>query len=174
MQSGLNQQQEPITRNLKSHKMKAKKLNRKSGFTLVETMITVSIIGLLTSISVPAVLSAKDKALASSLANDFRIYATAFEVYALEEGYWPADTLPGEIPAGMEDQLPKFGDNTHQNGKWDWEHNAVGVTAGVSLRLSSINDEVLAHIDSILDDGDLTAGNFRETNGNGVTYILEQ
>jgi prepilin-type N-terminal cleavage/methylation domain-containing protein len=154
--------------------MKFKALKRKSGFTLVEIMVTVSIISLLTSISVPAVMSAKDKALAASLANNFRTYAAAFEIYCMEEGSWPADGMPGEVPAGMEERLPKFAENTYQDGKWDWEHNAVGVTAGVSLRLSTINEQVLARIDKILDDGDLTAGNFRSTNGNGVTYILEQ
>ncbi|NDV63264.1 prepilin-type N-terminal cleavage/methylation domain-containing protein [Puniceicoccales bacterium CK1056] len=147
---------------------------KKSGFTLVETMITVTIIGLLTSVSVPAVMSAKDRALAVSLANDFRTYAAAFEIYALEEGSWPADGLPGSIPAGMEDQLPKFAETTYQNGKWDWEHNAVGVTAGVSLRLSSIDEKVLTRIDEMLDDGNLTAGKFRKTNGNGVTLVLEE
>jgi hypothetical protein len=134
----------------------------------------VTIIGLLTSISVPAVMSAKDKALAASLANDFRTYAAAFEIYALEEGHWPKDGYPGTIPEGMEDQLPKFSEVTYQDGQWDWEHNAVGVTAGVSLRLSIIDKAVLARIDEILDDGDLTAGLFRETNGNGVTLILEE
>lgn len=154
--------------------MKFHNSKKKSGFTLVETMITVTIIGLLTSVSVPAVLSAKDRALASALANDFRTYATAFELYSLEEGTWPEDGYPGTIPAGMENQLPKFTEPTHQDGRWDWEHNAVGVTAGVSLRLSRIDEKVLARIDEILDDGDLTAGNFRETNGNGVTYILQE
>lgn len=154
--------------------MNFKKHAKRHGFTLVETMITVTIIGLLTSVSVPAVMSAKDKALAASLANNFRTYAAAFEIYAIENGSWPEDGYPGTIPAGMEGDLPKFSETTYQDGKWDWEHNAVGVTAGVSLRLSQINEDVLARIDEILDDGDLTAGLFRKTNGNGVTYILEE
>lgn len=154
-------------------KMKRTTLKKLSGFTLVEIMVTVSIIGLLTSLSVPAVMSAKDKALAAALANNFRTYAAAFEIYSLEHGTWPADEYPGTVPEGMEDRLAKFSETTYQGGQWDWEYKAVGVTAGVSLRLSSISEQVLSRIDEILDDGDLTQGFFRKTNGNGVTYILE-
>lgn len=154
-------------------KMKRTAFKKLSGFTLVEIMVTVSIIGLLTSLSVPAVMSAKDKALAASLANNFRTYAAAFEIYCLENGTWPEDGSPGTIPAGMEDRLTKFSEPTHQGGLWDWEYKAVGVTAGVSLRQGTFDQQVLARIDEILDDGDLTQGLFRTTNGDGVTYILE-
>jgi prepilin-type N-terminal cleavage/methylation domain-containing protein len=148
------------------------KYNTRTGFTLVETMVVVGIIGLLTSISIPAMQKARSGSIATALANNFRTYAQAFEVHALEEGTWPPDANNGIIPDGMEGQLPHFTETTAAGGNWDWEHLAVGVTAGISLRTSNADPAILERIDKILDDGNLLTGNFI-TNGNRVTYILE-
>jgi prepilin-type N-terminal cleavage/methylation domain-containing protein len=168
-------QQRTITgiqmKSLKTGTMKDNKLHRK-GFTLVETMVVVGIIGLLTSISVPALQKARTGSTATALANNFRTYAQAFEIHTLEEGIWPPDANHGVIPDGMEGQLPRFTETTAAGGNWDWEHMAMGVTAGISLRASNADPATLERIDDILDDGNLMTGNFI-SNGDRVTLILE-
>jgi prepilin-type N-terminal cleavage/methylation domain-containing protein len=154
-----------------SGKMKDTYIARK-GFTLVETMVVVGIIGLLTSISIPAMQKARSGSIATALANNFRTYAQAFEVHALEQGTWPPDANHGIVPEGMEGQLPRFTETTAAGGHWDWEHMAMGVTAGISLRTSNADASILERIDGILDDGNLLTGNFI-SNGNRVTLILE-
>jgi prepilin-type N-terminal cleavage/methylation domain-containing protein len=148
------------------------KYTSRKGFTLVETMVVVGIIGLLTSVSIPAVQKARTGSLASSLANNFRTYAQAFEIHALEEGIWPDDANHGVIPAGMEGQLPRFTEETVAGGNWDWEYQTMGVVAGVSLYQSNAEPEILERIDEILDDGNLLTGNFI-SNGDRVTLVLE-
>lgn len=146
--------------------------NSRKGFTLVETMVVVGIIGLLTSVSIPAFQKARSGSVATALANNFRAYAQAFEIHALEEGIWPDDASHAVVPTGMEGQLPRFTEETAAGGYWDWEYQAMGVTAGISLRESNADPATLERIDEILDDGNLLTGNFI-SNGNRVTFVLE-
>lgn len=152
--------------------MKNSKISR-AGFTLVETMVVVGIIGLLTSVSIPAFQKARSGSISTTISNDFRIYAQAFQVYAFDEGTWPEDANHGVVPGGMEGQLPRFTEETAAGGNWDWEYQAVGVTAGISLRDSTVDESVLQRVDEILDDGVLLTGNFI-SNGDRVTFILEK
>ena len=152
--------------------MKAFNPLRKKGFTLVETMITVSIIGLLASICLPTFNTARQTSVATRLANDYRTYAAAFEIYATENGHWPADVNRGVIPPGMEGALPKFADPSYGDGRWDWDFQSTRVEAGISLKGGRLDNAVFAKIDSILDDGDLSTGRFISTSS-GATYVLQ-
>src|SRR6185295_8380540 len=71
---------------------------RSSGFSLVELMVTITIISLLGAILVPTVLHAKRRTLATAVTNDLRVFATAFDTYAHEIGAWPAEVDAGVFP----------------------------------------------------------------------------
>ena len=60
------------------------KTNRKSGFTLVEIMIVVAIIGLLASIAIPNFVRAREQAQLNSIVNNLRITEGAKDQWALE------------------------------------------------------------------------------------------
>lgn len=135
-------------------------------------MIVVVIIGLLAAMAIPAFQTVRRHSQASSLANDFRVYANAFQTYVFENGAWPADNLPGQIPPEMTGWLSGFDQPSALNGQWDWEYSASSVTAGISHRLNNADPKVLRRVDTILDDGDLTTGRVRSFSGEQFTYIL--
>jgi|SRR6267143_3166779 len=72
------------------------RISRGSGFTLVEIMIVMAIIGLLAGISTPSVLKARDTSQLNAIINNLRLIESAKEQWALDTrqgtGVVPADT----------------------------------------------------------------------------------
>ncbi len=67
------------------------------GFTLVEIMIVVAIIGLLAAIAVPGFIRARKRSQATAVLNDARVLDGAKDQYALENGR----TGTGAVTAAM-------------------------------------------------------------------------
>jgi len=67
---------------------------RQSGFTLVEIMIVVLIIGVLLNIATPSLISARDKGQARSCVKNLSNFQTAKEQYALDSKTPATNTNP--------------------------------------------------------------------------------
>jgi len=66
--------------------MKTNKTSRKAGFTLVEIMIVVAIIGLLAAIAIPNFIRARATSQANACINNLRQIDAAINEWALENG----------------------------------------------------------------------------------------
>ncbi len=147
----------------------------KKGFSLLEIMIAVSIIGLLAALSVPAVLNAGERGRARRFAKEIKSAGHAFVQYAFENGDYPGDNTPSEIPGGMNEYLAGFPwtESTVIGGSWDWDYNVFGILAAVSVKSPDWENDRMIDIDKIIDDGNLSSGQFRQRTG-GYMYVLEE
>lgn len=101
------------------------------GFTLVEIMIVVAIIGLLAAIAVPSFMRARQRSIASTILNELRQADAAKDQYALE------NTKTGAVVPAWADLTPylKQGSKLANSGGNDTLGNAIGINA-VSARLT--------------------------------------
>src|SRR5271156_4812553 len=79
--------------------MKTTKNSRKAGFTLVEIMIVVAIIGLLAAIAIPNFVKARATSQANACINNLRQIDAAAQQFALEQGKKTGDAIsyPGDL-----------------------------------------------------------------------------
>jgi prepilin-type N-terminal cleavage/methylation domain-containing protein len=89
--------------------------NRKAGFTLVEIMIVVAIIGLLAAIAIPNFVRARQTAQTNACINNLRQIDGAKEQWALENNAADGDPITdvqvGDyIKGGFPDECPAGGD----------------------------------------------------------------
>jgi type II secretory pathway pseudopilin PulG len=151
-------------------------------------MVVVVIISVLAAVSVPALQKIQRKAKVTTIANDFRVFAAAFDTYAQETGTWPAEVAAGAIPAVMSQRLNATAwlRKTPMGGQYNWEYNqfnlfgtnraAIAISATPSAPLP-LDVNMLYDLEHTLDSRtaiDWANGNFGLGTGIVPLYIIQK
>ena len=113
--------------------MKVTKASNEAGFTLVEIMIVVAIIGLLAAIAIPNFVTARARAQANACINNLRQIDSAANEFALEKGKKTGDTInfPSDLTPYI--KLNAAGGLPACPAGGNYSDNAVGNTPQCSL-----------------------------------------
>jgi prepilin-type N-terminal cleavage/methylation domain-containing protein len=147
-----------------------------SGFTLVEVMIVVVIIGILAALALPQYARSQRKARIGRTAGELRNISTAFVTYYAANGRYPPDSHLA-LPPGMDEFLAPaiWADGTPIGGNYNWEGPDGYPYAGISIfPADAVPNEDLLVLDALLDNGDLASGRFRLGTSGRPTYIIEE
>jgi prepilin-type N-terminal cleavage/methylation domain-containing protein len=102
--------------------------NRRRGFTLIEILVVIVIIGLLARIAVPRIQAMKERATAARLIGAITVVRNAAFQYVEANTNWPATTARGTTPAGLATYLPTGFTFTQKDVKMAWQVFAVSGT----------------------------------------------
>jgi|TARA_B110000495_G_scaffold175171_1_gene165771 prepilin-type N-terminal cleavage/methylation domain-containing protein len=149
---------------------------KRRGFTLVEIMIVVVIIGLLAAAAIPTFISVSKGSTQTRFINDVRVFKSAIETFYLENGTLPVDSGTGTLHAQMNGYISPgpFSAASSIGGRWDIEANDSGIALGVGVVGYTITSSELLEIDTKFDDGNLTTGRLRDiVSGSRFYWVIE-
>lgn len=149
----------------------------RKGFTLIELMIVVLIIGILAAVAVPKYMDITKKAQAARVISDFRTILVAVEMCLSDTGEYPPDYYPGGVPYALRPYLADgftFNLNPSMNVKYDWDnwvidgrpkHSFTGIMYGISVTTTD-----MALINAI---DEIYQGAFKYSLGNNYTFVIQ-
>lgn len=80
---------------------------RRGGFSLVELLMVVTIVGLLAGLAIPNFRSVTYRARAADIAGDLEVVRVAALNYNAEALTWPDDAALGSVPSELDGYLPE-------------------------------------------------------------------
>ena len=155
-----------------------------SGFTIVELLIVIVVIGILAAISIVAYSGIQERARANSLVSGFRQIDKAFNMMAIEQSrstWWgdASSSLTGSSNPPINDiitatTLKNYLQRTPvvsglESGFWWYDNDGdvydpsecLAATSGVNIVFTNVSQSIAAQVDKVLDDGSLTCGKIR-------------
>lgn len=146
----------------------------------------VLIVSVLAAAAVPAFTRLQRRAKTTTIVNDFRTFAAAFETYTHEKGGWPAETAAGVCPPVMTSRVntAAWGRTTPMGGKynWDYRQNHFGTTITAAISIAAVTGAPLpldvaqlTDLENVLDAGNTNwlGGNFRLGTGIIPVYVIQ-
>ncbi len=155
------------------------------GFTILELAIVLAIMGIVTAIALPAFERMQRNSRLSTLGNDLRVLAGAFQHFNSATGGWPPlSTEVGVVPTGMQDYLrdTNWSRLTAFGGGYVWErdvtHNGRKVRAAIALQSTDTSPVRMtaaefAHFDEQYDDGNPATGFIQAGYLGQPLYVIE-
>jgi len=109
--------------------------NSKNGFTLIELLVVVAIIGILSSVVLASLNSARGKARDAKRASDVHQLKTALEFYYNDNGFYPSVTCDNcgigmsALAAPLSPYIKQIADDPLSGQGWQYVRGAVADTS---------------------------------------------
>lgn len=153
---------------------------KKNGFTLIEILLVVMILGLLAGIAMAKLSSHYDETRINTFVTNLKCFADAEIYYRNRTGELLEDSSSGEVPAGWADYIDtkKWLGGTPVGGVWDFEQGSdfAGMSYGFGVHFDGTGetrgDDYMQKVDEIFDDGDLAEGAFQKIANDRYYYII--
>lgn len=148
---------------------------RQHGFSLIEALAVLAILGILANLAYPYIIEAHDRARAAAIVGDFRLIRQAVHEHYRDHGAFPPDYTRGNAPSELSPYLEAKVSWQFDNVKYDWEnwvrrngkpkHKRTGVLYGLSV--VTADKELIQAIEKVYPGPTTRIWN------NRVTFIIE-
>jgi len=143
---------------------------RRLGFSLIELLTVMAVIGLLAAIAIPRYRDMKRRAFSANIVSDFNTVRVAAYNYFADNNTYPPDGGSGTPPAAMIPYLPQnfsFNNGTYtlDYDVWPSPLNPTQMIVGVTV---TSGDQELVNMVA----RNVQAGGLGINIGNGYTYIF--
>jgi prepilin-type N-terminal cleavage/methylation domain-containing protein len=146
-----------------------------AGFSLLEIIVVVTVIGLLVAIALPAYGKLQRKSINTLMTNELRVASGALEHYVFETGSWPPDGAGG-WPAELTGYLPppdRWSKPAPIGGAWAWALDMEEATASLRINNFTAPADQITELDQMMDDGNIETGSLMVT-GTSLVYVLQK
>lgn len=121
---------------------------RRTGFTMIEVIISMMIVAMLSAIAVPKFREVRRRATATHIMGDFDVMRHAALSFYVDSGYFPDAVGPGSIPPGLVRYLPT--NFSFEKPEWtmnyeNWAgasspmYETTGIVIGISFTTADSN-----------------------------------
>ncbi|MEM9166776.1 MAG: prepilin-type N-terminal cleavage/methylation domain-containing protein [Planctomycetota bacterium] len=147
-------------------------IGRNAGFTLLELVIVVVVLGVLAGVAVPRITHAGANARVNAAAKEFRQFEMALRLYHAHHGAFPPNQLSGVYPPELEgyydeayfNRAPPFG------YEWDW-NPAHGPYPHIAM-VGDLNQDLVQRFDERFDDGDTGSGSIQRWDAEHLAWRI--
>ena len=152
---------------------------QRSAFTLVEMVIVGAIVGLVATLALASFAKARRMSNEKALVEDLRILSGAIQTWAQNNGGMPGNGPTGGLPVGMTADDFKgvpWAAVTPLGGHWDFDSGSPCNNCGGAVTViiaTDPTDPTWKEVDALIDDGNLTTGNFRIIRSDRYSYVFE-
>jgi len=148
-------------------------MTRRSGFTFVELMIAMTVVGILATVAVPKYIDLKRRANTTKVLGDFQTVRVAVMSFYADSSYFPEEVGAGIAPPHLQKYLPEGFQFNRPQWSLDYENWNVGPESGLSNSGSLIGVSVTTQDPELGEAASRLLGNVPQFNvGNTYTFMI--